>query len=76
MAGSVESGNIYSLRMAASSSNLFVTYATTESDTAISVNLYDGESWYVMPPAQNYLNSNIGTVDIAVHNEEPVVAFT
>jgi hypothetical protein len=29
-----------------------------------------------MPPAQNKLNSNIGTVDIAVHNEEPVVAFT
>ena len=75
-AGSVTTGNFYSLRMAASSSNLFVTYATTESDTAISVNLYDGESWFVIPPAQNYLNSNIGTVDIAVHNEEPVVAFT
>ena len=29
-----------------------------------------------MPPVQNYLNSGIGTVDIAVHNEEPVVAFT
>jgi hypothetical protein len=29
-----------------------------------------------MPPPQNYLNSDIGTVDIAVHNEEPVVAFT
>ncbi len=75
-AGSVTTGNFFSLRMAASSSNLFVTYANTESDTAISVNLYDGESWYVMPPVQNYLNSNIGTVDIAVHNEEPVVAFT
>jgi hypothetical protein len=75
-AGSVNSGNIYSLRMAASFSSLFVTYASTESDTAISVNLYDGENWYGMPPAQNYLNSDIGTVDIAVHNEEPVVAFT
>jgi len=75
-AGSVTTGNFYSLRMAASSTNLFVTYATTESDTAISVNLYDGENWYEMPPAQNYLNSNIGTVDIAVHEEEPVVAFT
>ena len=75
-AGTVTTGNFYSLRMAASASNLFVTYATTESDTAISVNLYDGETWYEMPPAQNYLNSNIGTVDIAVHNEEPVVAFT
>ena len=75
-AGSVTTGNMYSLRMAASSSNLFVTYASTESDTAISVNLYDGETWYGMPPVQNYLNSNIGTVDIAVHDEEPVVAFT
>jgi hypothetical protein len=75
-AGSVTTGNLYSLRMAASSSNLFVTYASTESDTAISVNLYDGETWYGMPMVQNYLNSNIGTVDIAVHNEEPVVAFT
>lgn len=75
-AGSVTTGNIYSLRMAASSSNLFVTYATTESDTAISVNLYDGDSWYGMPPPQNYLKSNIGTVGIAVHNEDPVVAFT
>ncbi len=74
--GSVTTGNLYSLRMAASSDNLFVTYASTESDTAISVNLYDSENWYGMPPAQNYLNSDIGTVDIAVHNEEPVVAFT
>jgi hypothetical protein len=74
--GTVTTGNFFSLRMAASTSNLFVTYATTESDTAISVNLYDGENWYGMPPAQNYLNSDIGTVDIALHNEEPVVAFT
>lgn len=74
--GTVTTGNFFSLRMAASSSNLFVTYATTESDTAISVNLYDGENWYGMPPVQNYLNSDIGTVDIAIHNEEPVVAFT
>jgi len=72
----VTTGNLYSLRMAASSSNLFVTYASTESDTAITVFLYDDENWYGMPPVQNYLNSNIGTVDIAVHNEEPVVAFT
>ena len=75
-AGEVTTGNIYSLRMGASSSNLFVTYASTESDTAILVFLYDDENWYGMPPVQNYLNSNIGTVDIAVHNEEPVVAFT
>ena len=75
-AGSVPNGNLYSLRMAASSNHLFVTYATTDSDTAISVNLWDGENWYGMPPAQNKLNSNIGTVDIAVHNEEPVVIFT
>ncbi len=74
--GSVPNGNLYSLRMAASSNHLFVTYATTESDTEISVNLWDGENWYEMPPAQDKLNSNIGTVDIAVHNEEPVVAFT
>ena len=75
-AGSVTTGSFYSLRMAASSSNLFVSYATTDSDTAISVNLYDGENWYTMPPPQNYFKSNIGTVDIAVHDEEPVVAFT
>ncbi len=75
-AGTITTGNLYSLRMAASSSNLFVTYASTESDTAISVNLYDGENWYGMPPVQNSLSSNIGTVDITVHNEEPVVAFT
>ena len=75
-AGSVPSGNFYSLRMAASSNHLYVAYARTDSDTAISVNLYDGEYWYEMPPVQNYLNSGIGTVDIAVHNEEPVVAFT
>jgi hypothetical protein len=75
-AGSIPTGSLFSLRMAASSSNLFVTYANTESDTAISVNLYDGELWYEMPPVQNYMKSDIGTVDIAVHNEEPVVAFT
>ncbi len=75
-AGSVPTGNLYSLRMAASSSYLYVAFASTESDTAVSVNLYDGEQWYVMPPVQNYLNSDICTVDIAVHNEEPVVAFT
>ncbi|KPL26485.1 MAG: hypothetical protein AMS23_01565 [Bacteroides sp. SM1_62] len=75
-AGSAPAGSFYFLRMAASSSYLYVAYASTESDTAISVNLYDGEQWYVMPPVQDYLNSDIGTVDIAVHNDEPVVAFT
>ena len=75
-AGIAPKGSFYSLRMEASSEYLYVTYATTESDTAISVNLYDGEFWYELPPAQNHLGSNIGTVDIAVHNEEPVVAFT
>ena len=74
--GSVAAGSLYSLRMAASSSHLYVTYASTESDTAISVNLWDGENWYGLPPVQNHFKSNIGTVDIAVHNEEPVVSFT
>jgi hypothetical protein len=74
--GSIPTGSLYSLRLSASESYLYVTYASTESDTAISVNLYDGEFWYGMPPVQDYLNSDIGTVDIAVHNEEPVVAFT
>ena len=74
--GTIPTGSLYSLRMSASASYLYVTYASTESDTAISVNLYDGEFWYNMPPVQDYLTSDIGTVDIAVHNEEPVVAFT
>jgi hypothetical protein len=73
---SVPTGLFYSLRMAASSSYLYLASASTESDTSISVNLYDGEQWYGMPPVQDHVGSEIGTVDIAVHNDEPVVAFT
>jgi hypothetical protein len=74
--GSIPTGSLYHLRISSSADYLYVAYASTESDTAISLNLYDGETWYEMPPVQNHWSSNIGTVDIAVHNEEPVVAFT
>lgn len=73
---SLASDMFYSVRMAASSTELFVVTTSSDADYGLSVNSFDGDQWYTLPVVQNYQGSNIGTADIAVHNEIPVVAFT
>jgi len=74
--GSLAPEMFYSVRMAASATELFLVSTSSESDYGLSVNSFDGDNWYSLPVVQNYQGSNIGTVDVAVHNEIPVVAFT
>ena len=72
----LDSEMYYSVRMATSATELFVVSTSSETDYGLSVNSFDGDQWYTLPNVQNYQGSNIGTADIAVHNEAPVVAFT
>jgi hypothetical protein len=72
----LDSGTYSSVRMASSASELFVVINSTDSGSELSVNLYDGADWYALPDVQNQSGSNISSADIAVHNNEPVVAFT
>ena len=65
-----------SIRMASSPSELFLITTSTESGSEISVNSYDGDQWYSLPDVQNVPGASIGTADIAVHNNDPVIAYT
>lgn len=72
----LSSGTFEVVRMTSSGSQLYVVTSTVDSGSEISVNSYDGDQWYGLPDVQNYMGSSIGTVDIAMHNGSPVVAFT
>ena len=72
----LDSGTFNTMRMASSASELFLVYTTIDSGSEISVNLYDGQEWYGLPDVQNQAGSSISTADIAVHNNNAVVAFT
>jgi hypothetical protein len=74
--GTLDSGTFNTIRMGSSASELFLVYTTIDSGSEISVNLYDGQEWYGLPDVQNQGGSSISTADIAVHNNNPVVAFT
>ena len=65
-----------SVRMASSATELYVVITSSDPDNPLSVNSFDGENWYSLPDVHNYAGSSIGTADIAVQNEVPVVAFT
>jgi len=73
---SLSAGSYSSVRMASSDSGLFVVINSFDSGSEISVNLYDGLDWYALPDVQNQAGSNVSTAHIAVHNNDPVVAFT
>ena len=73
---SLSSGTYNTIRMASSPSELFIIYTILDSGTEMYVNSYDGSQWYEFPDAQNQAGSDITTADIAMHNNEPVIAFT
>jgi hypothetical protein len=74
--GEIETGIYNTIRMECSLSDLYIAYTIMNADTNIFVNRYDGYNWYLLPPVQNQANSNIGTADIALYYNDPVVAFT
>lgn len=69
-------GSFTAIRMAASNSDLYVVYTVSDVEINISVNQWDGSNWIGLPIVQDQANANIGTADIALYENEPVIAFT
>lgn len=72
----ITTGYFSAIRMAASNSDLYVVYTINDAAVNISVNHWDGSNWVGLPEVQDQSNANIGTADIALYNNKPVVAFT
>jgi len=72
----ISEGNLSSIRMTSYSTDLYVIYLINDAEVNISLNHWDGTNWYGLPSIQDQLNTNVGTADIAIYGDEPVVAFT
>lgn len=73
--GTVAEGLMLSVRMAVSSSNLYVLYTLSGAANSLSINRYDGSNWFELPEVQDKQDFDVSTADIAIYNNMPVVAY-
>ena len=71
-----DTGFFYSLRAAVRGSSLYLVFASSEGSPRISVNKWDGISWSEFAgPLESNSAATISTVDVAIHEGQPVVSF-
>ena len=71
-----ETGSFYSLRAVTDGTSLYVVYASTEGSSRISVNKWENNEWYgTEGTLESSSTSNISTVDVAIHENQPVISF-
>jgi hypothetical protein len=71
----ISGGYFSSLRIAASGTNLYAVYTKSIGSQRIAVSKWNGTEWSAFDDPSETTSSTISTVDITVHEGDPVVAF-
>ncbi|MBW1982151.1 MAG: hypothetical protein JRJ12_13120 [Deltaproteobacteria bacterium] len=74
-ADSIASGYFDSLRIAAAGTKLYAVYTRSTGSPRIDVSRWNGSEWATLADPSESTSSTISTVDIAVYEGNPVVAF-
>jgi hypothetical protein len=74
-ADTISGGYFSSLRIAVSGTNLYAVYAKSTGSPHIDVSKWNGSEWSTLDDPSESTSSTISTVDITVHEGNPVIAF-